>query len=53
MSEWRESARSKGLERARLFSWARTAELTLGSYRKVLAEARPPARRKASKVAGR
>jgi glycosyltransferase involved in cell wall biosynthesis len=31
---WRESARGKGLERAKLFSWARTAELTLASYQK-------------------
>lgn len=31
---WRESARTKGLERAKLFSWARTAELTVASYRK-------------------
>lgn len=31
--EWRDMARTKGLERAALFSWARTAELTLDSYR--------------------
>lgn len=31
---WRDSARAKGLERAKLFSWARTAELTVASYRK-------------------
>ena len=35
--EWRERARVKGLDRARQFSWARTAELTLASYRKALA----------------
>ncbi|MCY3978403.1 MAG: glycosyltransferase family 1 protein [Chloroflexi bacterium] len=34
---WRESARMKGLERAKLFSWARTAELTVASYRKAAA----------------
>ena len=34
---WRETARGKGLERAKLFSWARTAELTLASYRKAAA----------------
>lgn len=31
--EWRETARKNGLERAKLFSWARTAELTMSSYR--------------------
>lgn len=36
-NEWRESARTKGLERAKQFSWARTAELTLASYRKAAA----------------
>ncbi|MDE2854712.1 MAG: glycosyltransferase family 1 protein [Chloroflexota bacterium] len=35
--EWREMARLKGLERAKQFSWARTAELTLASYRKAAA----------------
>ena len=33
-SEWRAIARMRGLERAKQFSWARTAELTLQSYRK-------------------
>jgi len=32
--EWRDRARARGLERANHFSWARTAELTLNSYRK-------------------
>ncbi|MCY3914978.1 MAG: glycosyltransferase family 1 protein [Chloroflexi bacterium] len=32
--EWRNLARARGLERAQQFSWARTAELTLNSYRK-------------------
>lgn len=36
---WRESARVEGLDRAKLFSWERTAELTVGSYRKALSEA--------------
>lgn len=41
--EWRNSARVKGLERATLFSWARTADLTLGSYWKAGAtRERPP-----------
>ncbi len=31
-SDWRHEARMKGLERAKQFSWARTAELTLRSY---------------------
>ncbi len=35
--EWREAARTKGLERAEYFSWARTAELTLNSYSKAAA----------------
>ena len=35
--EWRELARMKGLERAKLFSWERTAELTVSSYRKAAA----------------
>lgn len=48
---WRNSARSRGLERAKLFSWARTAELTLGTYRKVLAERDLPLG-KSSKVGG-
>ena len=41
--EWRERARVKGLARARHFSWSRTAETTLASYRKALARARSPA----------
>ncbi len=39
---WREAARVKGLERAKLFSWERTAELTVGSYRKALAKRERP-----------
>ena len=35
--DWREEARERGLERARRFSWERTAALTLDSYRKALA----------------
>ena len=35
--DWRQSARIKGLERAKQFSWARTAELTRASYRQALA----------------
>ena len=35
-ADWRHAARTKGLERARQFSWARTAEMTLASYRKAL-----------------
>jgi len=35
--EWREAARTKGLERAKHFSWARTAQLTLRSYSKAAA----------------
>ncbi len=38
-ADWREKARINGLERARQFSWARTAELTLDSYRKARAAA--------------
>lgn len=34
---WREEARERGLQRARRFSWERTAALTLDSYRKALA----------------
>ncbi len=37
-SDGRAAARAKGLRRAQLFSWARTAELTRASYRKALAE---------------
>lgn len=39
---WREAARTKGLERAKHFSWARTAELTLASYRKAAASRELP-----------
>ena len=35
--EWRDRARTRGLERAKQFSWTRTAELTLDSYRKASA----------------
>ncbi|MCY3834577.1 MAG: glycosyltransferase family 1 protein [Chloroflexi bacterium] len=35
--EWRDGARKKGLARARHFSWARAAELTVASYRKAMA----------------
>ena len=41
---WRDSARKKGLERAKLFSWARTAELTVASYRKAAAPRDHPRR---------
>ena len=41
-AEWLISARASGLERASLFSWARTAEMTLASYRKALAEREVP-----------
>ncbi len=37
-ADWREAARVNGLERAKLFSWERTAELTVDSYYKALAE---------------
>lgn len=37
-ADWRADARERGLERAGRFSWAQTAELTLASYRKALAE---------------
>ncbi len=40
--EWREMARENGLERAKLFSWARTAELTLDSYRRAMTEQQHP-----------
>ena len=35
---WRESAQIAGLDRAKQFSWERTAELTIGSYRKALSQ---------------
>ena len=35
---WREFARVRGLDRAKLFSWERTAQLTVGSYSKAMAE---------------
>ena len=41
-AELRESARLLGLERASQFSWARTAELTLASYRRALAQQNIP-----------
>ena len=37
-ADWREGACVNGLERAKLFSWERTAELTVDSYHKALAE---------------
>lgn len=40
--EWRQTARKNGLERAKLFSWARTAELTLGSYQMAMAAREHP-----------
>ena len=40
--DWRDEARAAGLERARLFSWERTAELTVSSYRRALAESSLP-----------
>ena len=36
-AQWRAEAREKGMERAKRFSWGRTAELTLASYHKALA----------------
>lgn len=35
---WRDAAKADGLARAARFSWERTAALTVGSYRKALAE---------------
>jgi glycosyltransferase involved in cell wall biosynthesis len=35
-NEWRASAREQGLQRAQQFTWERTAQLTLDSYRKAL-----------------
>ena len=40
--EWLAAARTLGLERAKRFSWARTADLTLDSYRKALLERDSP-----------
>jgi len=37
-ADWREAARVQGLQRAKRFSWERTAELTVDSYHKALAE---------------
>jgi len=37
-SEWRESAREQGIQRAQQFTWERTAQLTIDSYRKALGE---------------
>jgi len=49
--DWREAARAASLERAQRFSWERTAELTVGSYRRALAEGNLP-QRKSEKAAG-
>ena len=49
--DWRDAARAAGLERAQRFSWERTAELTVGSYRRALAEGNLP-QRKSEKAAG-
>lgn len=49
--DWREVARAAGLERAQRFSWERTAELTVGSYRRALAEVELP-QAKSEKAAG-
>jgi glycosyltransferase involved in cell wall biosynthesis len=35
-TDWREQMRAAGLERAKLFTWQNTAEITLSVYRKVL-----------------
>lgn len=40
--DWREMARTTGLERAKLFSWARTANLTLDSYRMAMSTQEHP-----------
>ena len=48
---WREAAGAAGLERAQRFSWERTAELTVGSYRRALADSHLP-QRKSEKAAG-
>ena len=48
---WREAARVKGIDRANQFSWERTAELTIGSYRKAMAE-RDLRQRNSEKAAG-
>ena len=37
-SDWRTEARQRGLARARQFTWQRTAELTLASYRQAIAD---------------
>ena len=49
---WREEAREAGLARAKSFSWARTAKLTLRSYRRAMAapEAGPGERDEVSGV---
>ena len=41
--DWRENARKNGLQRAKLFSWARTAELTMSSYRAAMTANEGPA----------
>lgn len=43
--DWLAAAGKMGLERAKRFSWARTADLTLDSYRKALLERDSPADR--------
>ena len=43
--DWRAQAREKGLQRAKGFSWQRTAALTLDSYRKALSAQVPAARK--------
>lgn len=35
-AEWRDSAREKGFERAKQFSWTKTAQLTVESYQKAM-----------------
>ncbi len=42
---WRAAAAEKGLERAKRYSWARTAELTIMSYKKASARRDSPADR--------
>ena len=43
--DWRAAAAEKGLERAKRYSWARTAELTIMSYKKASARRDSPADR--------
>ena len=49
--DWREAARAAGLEQAQRFSWERTAALTVGSYRRALADDHLP-QRNSEKAAG-